>query len=353
MIMVSSTNGNADSDMLYEHFNMVADPGQSPIRIDKFLLDRMTNVSRNRIQNAIRAGSVTVNAKSIKPNYKIRPGDHVVIILPHQPNPGSDVKPEKMELDIRYEDDHLMVIHKPAGLVVHPGISNYSGTLVNGLKYYFDDQVLPTMKGNTLDRPGLVHRIDKNTSGLLVIAKTEFAMTHLARQFFNHSIHREYVALVWGEPEQEGVFDLYLGRDPRDRLKIKAFDENEAGKRAVTHYQVIKSFYYVSLVRCWLETGRTHQIRVHFSHAGFPVFNDERYGGDRIVKGTVFTKYKQFVQNCFKLIPRHALHAKTLSFIHPATKKKMVFDSDLPEDMQAVLEKWDNYVTHQKDKMNR
>jgi len=333
-----------DSD-LYEHYRITVDKGQSSIRIDKFLMDRIPNASRTKIQAGIEIGAVLVNEKPTKPGYKIRPLDLITISLPEPPREDV-VVPENIPLNIIYEDEELLVVNKPAGMVVHPAYSNWSGTLVNALAYHLKD--LPTHKNGEV-RPGLVHRIDKDTSGLLVIAKTEFAMTHLGKQFFDHSIERTYLALVWGEPNPaDGTIDEYIGRSNKDR-KVMAVHppESEVGKRAITHYKTLKSMRYVSLVQCNLETGRTHQIRIHMKHKGYPLFNDATYGGDRIIKGTTFTKYKQFVDNCFKLIPRQALHAKSLGFIHPRTNKFLQFDSELPEDMKNVLEKWDKYVANE------
>ena len=330
------------NEELYEHEIISVDPGQTPVRIDKFLFDRYGHLSRNKIQNAIRAEAITVNESPVKPNYKVRPGDSISLVFPGS-RAGEGVVPEEIPLDIIYEDDHVLVVNKEAGMVVHPGIGAHSGTLVNALAYYLSVD-LPVMPGNTEDRLGIVHRIDKDTSGLLVVAKNDFAMTHLAKQFFRHEIERQYLALVWGSPEPaEGTIEGNIGRHPRNRLQMTVFPEGEQGKSAVTHYQTLEDLYYVSLVECHLETGRTHQIRVHMQYIGHPIFNDERYGGDRIVKGTVFSKYRQFVENCFTMMPRHALHAHTLGFIHPETKKKMLFTQPLPEDFQSVLEKWRHY----------
>ena len=330
-------------DELFEHHRIVADPGQSLIRIDKFLMDRLPNVTRTKIQDGIHEGFVKVNEKPVKPNYKVHPNDVITIALPEPPR-DTDIKPENIPLNIVFEDDHLMVINKPAGMVVHPAYQNWSGTLVNALTYHF--QNLPTMPGND-GRPGLVHRIDKDTSGLLVIAKTEKAMTSLAKQFFDHTIERTYYALVWGVPDPpEGTINVHVGRSLKDRRVTTAFPTGEFGRTAITHYKLLKDLRYVSLVQCNLETGRTHQIRAHMKYLGHPLFNDEMYGGNEIVKGTVFSKYKQFVENCFKLMPRQALHAKTLGFVHPATGKLMQFDSELPNDFKDVIEKWENYVKY-------
>ncbi|MDH5603515.1 MAG: RluA family pseudouridine synthase [Cyclobacteriaceae bacterium] len=332
-----------DEEELYEHHRIAVDPGQSALRIDKFLIDKLPNVTRNKIQNGVKDGFVTVNDHSVKPNYKVRPGDIVVIALPEPPR-DEDVQPEDIPLNIVFEDDHILVVNKPAGMVVHPAYQNWTGTLVNALVYHFNH--LPEMKGNK-GRPGLVHRIDKDTSGLLVIAKTEAAMAPLARQFFDHSINRTYMALVWGEPkEEEGTIDVPLGRSLKDRRVTVAFPENDFGKRAVTHYKVLKSLRYVSLMECRLETGRTHQIRAHMKYLGHPLFNDSTYGGDKILKGTKFSKYKSFIENCFKLLPGQVLHAKSLGFIHPITGETMQFDSSLPEGFEALLEKWESYLKY-------
>ena len=329
-----------EGDDLFEHHRIVADPNQGPLRIDKFLMDKLSNVTRSRIQAGIKDGFVKVNDQDVKPNYKVRPEDVITVSLPEPPR-DTEVIPEDIPLNIVYEDDDLMVVNKPAGMVVHPAYNNWSGTLVNALTWHFKN--LPEMAGNE-GRPGLVHRIDKDTSGLLVIAKTEKAMTGLAKQFFDHSIERTYYALVWGEPEEMGTIDVHLGRSLKDRRVTAPFPDGDFGRHAITHYKVLKHLRYVSLIQCNLETGRTHQIRAHLKYIGNPLFNDATYGGNSLVKGTQFTKYKQFVQNCFKIIPRQALHAKSLGFIHPVTKKRMFFDSELPEDFVQVLEKWEHYV---------
>ncbi len=326
------------------HHHIIVDRGQEPIRIDKFLMSRLEKVSRNRVQKAIELKSVLVNGKAVKSNYKIRPNDEIKIMMMGEPRERQEVQPEDIPLDIVYEDDAVMVINKPAGLVVHPGVGNFTGTLVNALAYYFQEHVLPLLPNNAPDRPGLVHRLDKDTTGLMVIAKTEAAMTHLARQFFNHSIDRTYQALVWGGwEEKEGTIDANIGRHPTDRMQQHVFKDGEEGKRAVTHYKVLRDYFYVSLVECRLETGRTHQIRVHMASKGHPVFNDSRYAGDRIRKGTVYSKYKQFVHNCFAICPRQALHAKSLGFVHPTTQERMLFENDLPQDISALLQKWESY----------
>jgi 23S rRNA pseudouridine1911/1915/1917 synthase len=330
-------------DELFEHHRIVADPGQSLLRIDKFLIDRLPNVTRTKVQNGIHDGFVKVNDKPIKPNYKIHPDDVITVSFPEPPR-DTDVKPENIPLNIVFEDEHLLVVSKPAGMVVHPAYQNWSGTLVNALAYHF--QNLPQMPGND-GRPGLVHRIDKDTSGILVIAKSEKAMTSLAKQFFDHSIERTYQAIVWGVPEpNEGTININVGRSLKDRRVTTAFPDGDFGRTAITHFRLLKDLRYVSLIECRLETGRTHQIRAHMKYLGHPIFNDEMYGGNKIVKGTVFSKYKQFVDNCFKIIPRQALHAKTLGFIHPATEKFIQFDSELPDDFKDVLEKWENYVKY-------
>ncbi len=343
-------------DELFEHYRILVDPKQKPTRIDKFLLDRIEKVSRTKIQNACKAGSVLVDEKPVKSNFKIKPHQVIKILLSKPPRENQPVLPEDIPLDIRYEDDDVMVIYKPSGMVVHPGTGVSSGTLVNALVFHHqknkkDD--LPVMEGNQIDRPGLVHRIDKDTSGLMVVAKNEMAISHLAKQFFDHSIERKYQALIWGEfDEDEGTINAKVGRHPKNRIKMFVFDEeDDQGKVAITHYKVLKRMYYVSLIECQLETGRTHQIRVHMKHMGHPLFNDEKYDGHKIVKGTVFTKYKQFVKNCFDLMPRQALHAKSLGFVHPRTNEKMFFESDLPEEFEAVVEKWNSYVAGRKKLM--
>jgi 23S rRNA pseudouridine1911/1915/1917 synthase len=329
-----------EQDELFEHHRLTIENGQTPIRIDKYLFNHLPNVSRNRLQNACDAGNILVNGKEVKSSYKVRPKDLVQIVLPH-PVRVKELIPQDIPLNIVYEDDDVVIINKQAGLVVHPAFGNYSGTLMNGLVYHF--QNLPANKNN-LDRPGLVHRIDKNTTGLLVIAKSEIAMNHLAKEFFERTIERKYVALVWGDfQEDEGTITGNVGRNLKDRKIMDVFPEGEHGKHAVTHYKVLERFGYVTLVECKLETGRTHQIRVHMKFAGHPLFNDDTYGGDRILKGTTFSKYKQFIENCFEMMPRHALHAKTLGFIHPTTRKKVFFDSPLPEDFEKVLERWRVY----------
>lgn len=325
-------------DELFEHFRFDVPKGQLLLRIDKFLMNLIPNATRNKIQNAATAGDIYVNDLPVKSNYKVKPLDVVRIMLSHPPFENR-VDPENIPLDIVYEDDALLLINKPPGLVVHPGHGNYTGTLVNALAFHFEN--LPK---NSSDRPGLVHRIDKDTSGLLVIAKTEAAMTHLAKQFENKTSEREYIAMVWGTvKEDEGTIEGNIARHVKDRMQMAVFADPEIGKPAVTHYKVLERFGYVTLVSCILETGRTHQIRVHMKHLGHPLFNDARYGGDLILKGTTFTKYKQFIDNCFKILPRQALHAKTLGFVHPTTGEMMRFNTELPQDMQDCIEKWRNY----------
>jgi 23S rRNA pseudouridine1911/1915/1917 synthase len=350
-IKLSDLDGIEDRmDELFLHEHIVVDKGQEPERIDKFLMDRLLQVSRNRIQTAIRAKCVLVNDKDIKANYKIKPEDRISLFLPRNPDEQSVLEPEDIPLDIVYEDDDVLVINKQPGLVVHPGVGNHSGTLVNALIHHFKGLDLPILQGNTAQRPGIVHRIDKDTSGLMVIAKNDYAMTHLAKQFFDHTSKREYIAIVWGEPkEDKGIIIGNIGRHPTNAKRFYVFEEGGEGKHAVTHFDVIEKLYYVSLVKCRLETGRTHQIRVHMKYLGHTLFNDERYGGDRILKGTVFTKYKQFVENCFDILPRQGLHARMLGFVHPTTGKEMIFEADLPKDMELCLDKWRNYVISRKD----
>jgi 23S rRNA pseudouridine1911/1915/1917 synthase len=326
---------------LFEHFNIVVDKGQSLLRIDKFLMHRIENASRNRIQNAIDAGNVLVNQQVIKSSYKVKPLDQISIVYAHPPR-DTEVYPEDIPLEIVYEDDDLLVVNKPAGMVVHPGYNNYTGTLVNALAFHFEQ--LPTLPGND-GRPGLVHRIDKDTSGLLLISKNEITMTKLAKQFFDHSITRRYLALAWGDIESDGRIEGYIGRSLKNRIIQDVYKDEEKGKWSVTNYKVVERLNYVTLVTCQLETGRTHQIRAHMKHIGHPLFNDATYGGDKILKGTTFTKYKQFVNNCFDLMPRQALHAQTLGFIHPTTQQYMEFEAPLPADFETVLTKWRNYLS--------
>ncbi len=340
---MSNQKEEIENDALFLHHSIVVDPGQELLRIDKFLMDRLPNVTRSKIQEGIGNNHILVNEQSVKSNYKVRPGDAIKIVLPTPPR-DTEVIPEDIPLDIVYEDEALLIVNKPAGMVVHPAYNNWTGTLVNALTYHF--QNLPTMKDNE-GRPGLVHRIDKDTSGLLVIAKTEKAMTSLAKQFFDHSIERTYYAIVWGEPKElKGTINVNLGRSLKDRRITTAFPEGDYGRHAITHYEVLQELRYVSLIKCNLETGRTHQIRAHMKYLGHTIFNDATYGGNQVLKGTRFTKYKAFVENCFKVLPRQALHAKSLGFIHPTTGKQVQFESELPEEFSAVIERWEKYVQH-------
>lgn len=330
------------SDGMYEHFRFVADKGQQLLRVDKFLVDHMQRASRNRIQQAAEAGCILANGRPVKSNYRVKPDDIISVVM-DRPRYEHEVIAEDIPLDIVYEDDTLLVVNKPAGLVVHPGHGNYTGTLVNALTWHLRN--LPLFKEGDM-RAGLVHRIDKNTSGLLVVAKSEGSHAYLAKQFFDHTIERRYIALVWGLMEHdEGTITGNIARSTKDRMKMAVYDDPAIGKHAVTHYKVIKRLGYVSLIECRLETGRTHQIRVHMEHIGHPLFNDDRYGGDVILRGTTFAKYRQFVENCFKTLPRHALHAKTLGFTHPKTHERMMFDSSLPSDMQECISRWESYAT--------
>lgn len=326
---------------LFEHFRLVADQGQAPVRIDRFMSTHMEDTSRSRVQQALKEGYVYVGDVQVKANYIVRPGDVIRFVMPYRRR-GHEIVPQDIPLDIVYEDRDVLVVNKPAGMVVHPGHGNYDGTLVNALSHYLGIEQEP---GAEDDRMGiLVHRIDKDTSGLLAVAKNDVAQMHLAKQFFDHSIERLYQAVVWGDvKDDEGTIDTTIGRDPNDRLRYKVYDDPEKGKRAVTHFRVLERFGFVTLVECRLETGRTHQIRVHMSTLGHPIFNDERYGGSEIRKGTIYAKYKQFIRNCFEICPRQALHAKTLGFVHPVTGDWLHFDSTLPADMTALLDKWRNY----------
>ena len=331
------------SDEWYERLNIKVDRGQEPMRIDKFLVARIESISRNKIQKGLEAGMVLVNNKQVQPNYKIRPLDEIVLYSDKEAH-GEEIVPEKMPLNIRYEDDEVMIINKPPGLVVHPASGNYTGTLINGVAWHLQ-QINASISEQTLPRFGLVHRIDKNTSGLMVLAKTDRAVRSLAKQFFDHTVKRQYMAVVWGDlSEDSGTIVAHVGRHQRFRKLFDAYPEGEHGKEAITHYKVLERFGYVTLVQCVLETGRTHQIRVHMQHIGHPLFNDDTYGGDKIVKGTVFSKYRQFVDNCFEICPRHALHAKTIGFIHPGTGEEVLFESELPDDMQGLIGKWRAYT---------
>lgn len=332
----------SDQQDLFEHYRYIVDPGQSLLRIDKYLYSRIENISRTRIQNAATAGNILVDNKPVKSNYRVKPGDIVQVVLPDPPR-EIELIPEDIKINIIYEDDELVVVNKDPGMVVHPAYGNYSGTLVNALMWHFRD--LPLFSEGEL-RPGLVHRIDKNTSGLLVVAKNELALNRLSKQFYERTIDRKYIALVWGVPEPaEGTITGHVGRNVKNRKIMQVFPDGSQGKNAVTHYRVIENLGYVSVVECRLETGRTHQIRVHFSHIRHPLFNDEEYGGDQVLKGTTFSKYQQFVKNCFSLLPRQALHAKTLAFDHPATGRRLEFDTELPDDIKQVIDKWRNYTS--------
>ncbi len=332
-----------EQNEMFEHYRFTTDPGQKQIRIDKFLVNRLENASRSKIQDAAAAGNIRVNEVSVKPNYKVKPNDVISIVMEY-PRRELEIIPEDIPLDIHYEDDHLLVVNKRPGLVVHPGHGNYTGTLVNALAWHLKD--VPLFNSDD-PRPGLVHRIDKDTSGLLVVAKTEQAKNHLARQFFEKTTERSYVALVWGNiDEEEGTVTGHIGRSLKNRMQMTVYPDGEMGKHAVTHFKVLERFGYTTLVQCVLETGRTHQIRAHMKYIGHTLFNDERYGGNEILKGTTFSKYKQFVQNCFKVLPRQALHAKSLGFIHPHTGEKMSFNTEIPDDMMQCIEKWRVYVSN-------
>ncbi|WP_411893655.1 RluA family pseudouridine synthase [Winogradskyella sp. A2] len=335
---------NDEDDQLYEHHAFKVEKGQQAVRIDKYLMNFMENVTRSKIQNAVKDGFVFVNSQPVKASYKVKPNDYITVKFEH-PTHEQLLVAENIPIDVVYEDDDVLVVNKPAGMVVHPGHGNYSGTLINGLIYHIEN-----LPNNSSNRPGLVHRIDKDTTGLLVVAKTELAMAHLSNQFAEKTSEREYVAIVWGNVEpEEGTVEGNIGRHPKNRLQNTVYEGEEAykGKPAVTHYKVLERFGYVTLVSCRLETGRTHQIRVHMKHIGHTLFNDERYGGEKILKGTTFSKYKQFIANCFKVLPRQALHAKTLGFEHPTTGEFLRFTSEIPEDMQLCIEKWRAYAKHQ------
>jgi len=335
--MIEENKDNIEeSNELFEHYNFVADPGQALLRIDKWLMNRVENVTRNKIQNAAKSGLIRVNGKPVKSNYKVRPADDISVVMPEPPR-DTEILPENIPLNIVYEDDDVIVINKPAGMVVHPAYANFDGTLVNALHYHF------LQNNSKHPLPFLVHRIDKDTSGLIMAAKNEEAQSFLGRQFYDHSIERKYNALVWGVTENEGTIEGNVGRSEKDRRVMKVYPDGDFGKHAITHYKLLEDFGYVSLIQCQLETGRTHQIRAHLKYIGHPLFADNAYGGYKIVKGTTFTKYKQFVNNCFALIPRQALHAKSLGFIHP-NGEKMFFESDLADDMIAAIDKWRKYA---------
>ena len=338
---MDTENPELSQDELFEHFRFTAAKGQEPLRVDKFLMNFIENATRNKIQQAAKQGHIWVNDQVVKQNYRVKAGDEVKVLFEHPPYEFL-LTPENIPLHIVHEDEALFVVNKPAGMVVHPGHGNYSGTLINALAFHFDN-----LPNNSSNRPGLVHRIDKDTSGLLVVAKTEAAMTHLAQQFFDKSSEREYVALVWGDLEEDaGTIEGHLGRNPKNRLQMIVFPEGDQGKEAVTHYKVLERFGYVTLISCRLETGRTHQIRAHMKYLGHTLFNDARYGGDKILKGTTFTKYRQFVENTFKALPRQALHAKTLGFVHPVTQELLRFDSPLPDDFVEGISRWRKYSKH-------
>lgn len=342
--MLQTDNLPEQEGDLFEHYRFVADPGQSILRIDKFLMTRIENASRNKIQQAAAAGSILVNGVAVKQNYKVKPGDVISIVLTEPPR-DTEIIPENIAIDIVYEDEDLMVVNKAAGMVVHPAYANFTGTLVNALTYY-----LREASGSENAQPYLVHRIDKDTSGIMLVAKNELSQTRLAKKFFDHKIDRKYVALVWGDMDaEEGTIEGHLGRSKNNRKVMTVLPEGDQGKHAITHWKVIKRFGYVTLIECRLETGRTHQIRAHMRYIRHPLFNDEAYGGDQILKGTTFTKYRQFIKNCFSILPRQALHAKSLGFDHPITGEHMFFDSELPQDMKQVLQKWEHYVIHKKN----
>jgi 23S rRNA pseudouridine1911/1915/1917 synthase len=338
--MVDIPVASDEQSELYEHFSFIADKGQGLLRIDKFLMNRIENVSRNKIQTAAKAGNILVNGKAAKSSYRVKPDDHIAIVMSFPPK-EIELIPENIPLNILYEDDDIIVVNKDAGMVVHPAYGNYTGTLVNALMYHLQDAI----RQNPEIGPYLVHRIDKNTSGVMLVAKNELAQWKLAREFYNHTIRRQYIALVWGDlRDNEGTITGNIGRNLKDRKIMAVFPEGDHGKHAVTHYRVRERFGYTTLIECELETGRTHQIRVHLKYTGHPLFNDDAYGGDQILKGTTFTKYKQFIQNCFSLCPRQALHAKSLGFKHPASGESLFFDSELPEDMKQLIGRWSLYV---------
>lgn len=351
-VNIDATSLNED---FYEFAKLQVEKGQSSVRIDKYLMDRLENSTRSRIQNACKSGRTLVNGNPVKQNYKVRPGDVIQYYLEKAPYSKDYIEPQNIPLDIIFEDEHILIINKQAGLVVHPGVGNPNGTLVNGLVYYLQSSEIPVMEGNQSDRPGLVHRIDKDTTGLMVIAKTEEAIIGLSKQFYNHSIERTYKALVWGDVEERtGTIESNIARHPSKRTQMFVYDpEEEVGKHAVTHYEVVENLYYVTLVKCKLETGRTHQIRVHMKYIGHTLFNDEKYGGDQVLKGTVFTNYRRFVENTFEVLPRQALHAETLGFIHPITEERMHFECPLPEDFQNALDRWRGYTSSRKELKDR
>lgn len=337
-----------EGNELYEHFRFVVDKGQALLRIDKYLMNRIENASRNKIQNAAKAGNILVNNKPVKPNYKVKPDDIISIVLAYPPK-EIEIIPQDIPLNILYEDEDILIVNKEAGMVVHPGYGNWDGTLANALLYHLQNF---SHKKSPDEQVFLAHRIDKNTSGILLVAKNELAQAKLAKEFSDHTVERKYVALVWGNfKEDEGTIEGHIGRSLKNRKVMTVFPDGEYGKEAITHYRILKRFGYVTLVECKLETGRTHQIRAHFKYIEHPLFNDETYGGDQILKGTTFTKYKQFIQNCFKILPRQALHAKSLGFKHPLSGKYLSFDSELPEDMKTVIEKWEQYSNYKNNRL--
>lgn len=334
----------SEEEELYEHHRVVVDPGTVMIRIDKYLMDRLPNTSRNRIQNSAKSGFIIVNGNKVKQNYRVKPNDVISLVLPF-PAQELDLIPENIPVEIPYEDDDLLIVNKPADMVVHPGLGNYRGTLVNALVYHIEN--LPHRTQDYYGRPGLVHRLDKHTTGLLVVAKTEYALNHLAKQFFDRTVERRYWALVWGDVKEDGTVTGHIGRSLKNRKVFMVYPEGDHGKHAVTHYKVLERFGLVTLVECKLETGRTHQIRVHMKHIGHTLFNDLEYGGDKILKGTTSNKYSTFIQNCFDLIAGQALHAKTIGFMHPTKKEFIQFNSELPAGYQQILEKWRNYTKNE------
>lgn len=337
-----------EGNELYEHFRFVVDKGQALLRIDKYLMNRIESASRNKIQNAAKAGNILVNNKPVKPNYKVKPDNIISIVLAYPPK-EIEIIPQDIPLNIFYEDEDILIVNKEAGMVVHPGYGNWDGTLVNALLYHLQNL---SFKKSDNEQVFLAHRIDKNTSGILLVAKNELVQAKLAKEFFDHTVERKYVALVWGNfTEDEGTIEGHIGRSLKNRKVMTVFPDGEYGKEAITHYRVLKRFGYVTLVECKLETGRTHQIRAHFKYIKHPLFNDETYGGDQILKGTTFTKYKQFIQNCFKILHRQALHAKSLGFKHPISGKYLSFDSELPEDMKTVIEKWEQYSNYKNNRL--
>ncbi len=344
--MSEAEDPEEEDQELYEHYRIAADKGQELLRIDKFLMDRIPNTSRTKLQLAAVNGNIRVNGATVKANYKVKPGDDISIVLPY-PQREIELIPQDIPLDILYEDEHMVLLNKAAGMVVHPGYGNYTGTLVNALVYHF--QNLPSASDGLPNRPGLVHRLDKNTTGVMVIAKTEQAHTHLSLQFFERTIDRRYLAMAWGDIEADGTIEGHIGRSLKNRKVMTVFPEGEYGKHAITHYKILERLGYVTLVECKLETGRTHQIRAHMQHIGHPLFNDPEYGGDAILKGTSFSKYKQFVLNNFDLLPRQALHARKLELTHPATGERMNFESPMPDDMEAVMARWRNYIATRQD----